>query len=171
MALQRKRLVRWYCVNTHPCQEILVQKQIKAKGFLTEHFEFEKKGKLRPLFPGYLFVSFNVENDPWRLLWRVPGVKRLFSDDPQRPTAVPGQALEAIRQELRNIGILPPSPIVSIDTGDEIQFLKGTFRQFHGICELRDNDRVEVLLTIFGRPSRVEVPISDVALVAKAKAA
>jgi transcription antitermination factor NusG len=170
MPLQRKRLTRWYCMNTHYKQEFMVETQIKALGYSTELFPFSSDGKAKSLFPGYLFVRFNIQQDSWRRLWSLPGVRCIFSQGPQNPTAIPGRLLDICRFELRKITGDPDPNLPAISEGDEIQLTAGAFRQFSGICSKRSDERVSILLTIFGRPQTLEVNAADCLLIKAAAA-
>lgn len=90
----------WYVAVTGFRQETLARDEANKLGlaaFLPMQWEgLGRNRMLAPLFPGYVFVAFDVGEAEWRELYRRPGVKRVLGDDAYTPRAVRGLAIEAL---------------------------------------------------------------------------
>jgi transcription antitermination factor NusG len=116
--------------------------------------------KRLPIFPGYVFTRFSARHDPWRYIWSAPGVKKLFSSDPQTPTRIRPEAMRVILElaEHPNKEIYhQPKPL--FQPGQEVIPTQGAFESFHGIFLQSHANRAKVLMSIFGRNSEVEIDI------------
>ena len=66
---------------------------------------------LKPLFPGYMFVSVNSELAPWRTINNTIGVSRLVSFD-GKPKPLPLQLVSALMLRCDASGaLLPPKSL------------------------------------------------------------
>ena len=81
----------------------------------------------RPLFPGYMFVSFALDTAPWHKINSTVGVARLVSFDGQ-PKA------------------LPPDQFAP---GDELQVMSGPFAEYVATIETIDAEQCIWLLMEF----------------------
>jgi transcription antitermination factor NusG len=90
----------WYVAVTGFRQECLARDEANRLGlsaFLPMQWDgLGRNRMLAPLFPGYLFVAFDVAEPEWRELYRRPGLKRLLGDDAYTPRAVRRSAVEAL---------------------------------------------------------------------------
>src|SRR5690349_23061473 len=76
---------RWFAVNTQPFAEARAQRNLENQGFRT--FMPRRRKMLRharklttveaPLFPRYLFISFDPRRDQWRKVNGTFGVSHL----------------------------------------------------------------------------------------------
>lgn len=169
MNRSRRKLQRWYCIQTYHKQEKLVAESITNLDFEVNLPQFldnkSKKPKIKPLFPSYMFVKFNVERDYWRRLVTMPGVKRLFSTSAECPTPVPGRLLEIVQYEINKLNPAPTSTGPRLfEPGDEVKITHGPWRQFVGICAQSTETRVHLLLSIFGRAYEIDMDVKHVQL-------
>lgn len=112
---------------------------------------------LQPLFPGYLFVSFDPASGGWRKINATYGITRLvaFGND---PAPVPPALLAALMARCDGEGALQPP--CAFTPGDEVRVTKGPFADFVArIEELDSQERVWLLLDILGRPTRVSASL------------
>jgi transcriptional antiterminator NusG len=167
---------RWYVVRTVPGRERMVRDRLEASGFgtflpmtLEERIkrrirwgrEFEEKRK-KPVvaFPAYLFVSFDIDASAWRRIPRIDEVREIMpiSDQPQ---AVSSQFIVQLMVECYDRSEREPDR-VSIEEGSVVRVLNGPFAQFIGICQRSTEERLHILLSLFGRDTRVTMAASDV---------
>lgn len=188
----------WYCVRTYAkaefravldlskmgfrpyCPMFMSQRQVKERGV-------PFRDVIEPLFPRYIFVSFDIARDQWRRVCRADGVELLMIGSNERPMPVSGAIIAAIQKEGRegdgvldfrtkaerdrsnaaarreaasrstDVTYYPP-----IERDQQVKILSGPFAGFHGICAMSANDRVRLLVEIFGRSSEVEVRQAEV---------
>jgi transcriptional antiterminator RfaH len=149
---------RWYVVNTRPHQESRADLNLRRQGFqswLPRLRRTRRHGRrletvLRPLFPGYLFVCFDPETEPWRLIFGTFGVRSLICHD-DRPTPVAGGLVEALHQSTDDDGVVRVAP-EDLKPGDRLRVISGAFADQVGtLIRLADRDRVALLLEMLGR--------------------
>lgn len=109
-----------------------------------------------PLFPGYLFVSFDPGAPGWGKINSTRGVARLVLNDPRRPVPLPQEFIAGLMAHCDAGGLLLPPEELQI--GDEIRILAGPFADFVTRIEtLPDESRVGLLIELMGRPVRTTV--------------
>ncbi len=116
----------------------------------------------RPLFPSYLFVSFDVEYARWRSIFSTVGVASLICNG-SLPTRVPKGVVEAIR-DAEKAGYFDYTTIVCrLKAGDQVRVARGPFADLVGRLQSAvSGDRVRVLLEILGRQAPIELALSEV---------
>lgn len=101
-----------------------------------------------PLFPGYLFVAFDVRRERWRKINNTIGVSRLVSQK-GLPQPLPVKFMEELEARIDTRGYYIPSGTVL--QGDVISISKGPFTGLLAEVEkLEDNARSLALLKITG---------------------
>jgi transcriptional antiterminator RfaH len=153
--------LRWFVVNTHPAAEQKACMHLENQGWQTFFPRIARslrsgrriRTELRPLFPGYVFVRFNIAYTPWRAIDSTVGVRRLVKHG-ETPAAVPYGVVEAIQDMTQ-----PNGQVVfttDLKPGDKIKFLTGPFAEMVGTLERMDSKgRVLVLLELLGRAAHV----------------
>lgn len=159
--LPRSDLRRWYCVWSHAQQEQLAEAALRRRGFETflPLLRPRPKVSLRPAFPRYLFVLFDVEEDPWREIYSTHGVRLLLSSAPTCPTPISHTAIERIQRSLEENAA--PHEEVVIRANDQVRVMRGHFQGKTGICTWTSGRRIGLLMSILN----VAVDRKDVELV------
>ena len=111
-----------------------------------------------PLFPGYAFVSIELQ---WSKARYAPGIVGLIMNG-AGPAHVPDQVIAGIRaREVRGAVELPKSS--GLKPGDHVKILGGPFRGHLALyAGMKPHQRVEVLLALLGSQQRVILPRADV---------
>jgi len=82
---------------------------------------------LKRLFQGYMFVSVNPRQAPWRSINRTIGVSKLVSFE-GKPKPLPRQVISGLMLRCDASGtLLPPK---SLSEGDSVEMLTGPFANF-----------------------------------------
>ena len=127
--------------------------------------EFTKTGKRRvvkkKLYPGYILVNMAVNDDSWFMVRETPGIGD-FTGSAGKPTPMEPKDVERI---LRSSKLLVDEVDPNVKTaipfkkGDRVRVKEGYFQNFEGDVESIDqaHGRVTVMITIFGRPTPVEI--------------
>ncbi|WP_066801114.1 transcription termination/antitermination protein NusG [Sphingomonas soli] len=146
---------RWYVAETETRGEGVAVANLERQSFTSFCPRFRKVRRharrvdtvLAPLFPGYVFVRFDVDTDPWRSINGTRGVRRLVSISPARPRPMPEAAMT---QLLASFGE-DPAPEASVRIGDSVKIVSGPFaEQLATVESLDGKGRVRVLLEILG---------------------
>jgi transcriptional antiterminator NusG len=124
----------------------------------------EKKVKTtsRKFFPGYLLVQMEFNNETWHLVRNTPKVTG-FIGGKNRPISIPDDTINDIVQKIKD-GKLRPKPKITFEKGDSINIIEGPFANFNGTVEevKPEKARLKVLVSIFGRPTPIELEFSQV---------
>ena len=153
----------WFLAQLKPNCANIADKNLKRQGFKTflpmEEKTRQRNGKfftaLRPLFPGYIFVAFDVAHGLWRAVNSTYGVTQLVSFG-KEPTAVPSELVTQLMLRCDVEGkLLPPK---CLKPGDPVTLTKGPFVNFVAEVEqVAPDRRVWVLMEIMGAQTRVAV--------------
>jgi transcriptional antiterminator RfaH len=153
----------WFLAQLKPNCSKVAEKNLKRQGFKTflplEEETRRRNGKfstaLRPVFPGYIFVAFEVAHGLWRAVNSTHGVTRLVSFG-KEPAVVPPDLVSQLLQRCDAKGkMLPPK---LIEPGDRVTLTKGPFANFAAVVEkIEPEQRVWVLMEIMGGHTRVAV--------------
>ena len=158
-------LKNWFLLQFKPNAHKLAERNLHRQGFETflplQEITGRKKtsfiNNLKPLFPGYMFVTFDIQDAPWRKINNTMGVSKLVSFN-SYPKPVPIDLVSGLILRCDVSGkLLPPT---QLNKGDEVQFLNGPFANFITTVEEIDaQQRVWVLMKFMGRPTRISVNI------------
>ena len=155
--------ITWFLAQTKPNSHHIAERNLRWQGFHTflplQEETRRSRGRfvtqLRPLFPGYLFVAFDVEVGGWRAVNSTHGITRLVGLG-KEPKPVPPQLVSTLRLRCDREGRLTPADALA--PGDDVMVKKGPFAEFIAkIGSFASERRVWVLLEIMGGATRVAV--------------
>jgi transcription antitermination factor NusG len=175
---QRMRpLIRdWYCVQANSYQEVnKALASIAALGFevfapsfsqpTPTTIRLQKPPISRLVFGSYFFVRFHQQRDHWRSIWSAPGVKRIFSASAQQPLIIRTWLIKAL-QEFYNPPIIKQARVrlikPSYPDGSLVKIKAGSWQGFTGLVEKTEEERIIVLLSLFGQNHPTSFPRDDV---------
>ena len=159
---------RWYVVQTRPHAEFKAQDHLRRQGFTTylpkliraRRHARKTEQVIRPLFPRYMFVRVDGAVG-WHSIRSTFGVSRLVGGE-NGPTAVREGIVESLRESEGTDGYFRPRGI-NLARGAAIRVLDGVFASCLGLFEnMKDKDRVAVLLDLLGRRVRVVLEAESV---------
>ncbi len=163
---------QWYVVQVISGHEKKVKKvleeYLQAKGMTefvqqilipTEQVSEVKKGQQRisekKMWPGYLLVQMEFNDDSWAYVKDTPGVIDFLGGE--KPTPLSEAELQGIMKELedRQKGVVHKHKVA---IGDHVKIVDGVFVNFVGtVLEVHhDKGRLSVMVSIFGRDTRVD---------------
>jgi transcriptional antiterminator NusG len=122
----------------------------------------------KKVFPGYLLVRLNLDDDSWRVVRDTPGVTG-FVGGGAKPTPLSRKEVEAILGVEKESGVpgegKKARPRLEFDVGEQVRVVTGPFADFNGaISEINvDQSKLKVLVNIFGRETPVELEFGQVA--------
>ena len=170
---------RWYIVHAYSNFEKKVAEAIKerAKAAGLEHLfeevlvpsediiEMRRGRKVhleRKLFPSYVLVKMDMTDAAFLLIKNTPKVTGFLGADNK---AVPISEAEAMRilNQVKE-GVERPKPTVTFEIGEQVKVADGPFASFSGLVEEVDEERsrLKVAVSIFGRPTPVELEFTQV---------
>lgn len=116
----------------------------------------------RKFYPGYVFVQMEMNDLTWHLVKDTPKVTGFLGD--QNPTPVPDREIQAILRQINEGVVGGPKPKVNFELNDQVKVVDGAFANFTGVVEdvRPERQKLKVLVTIFGRPTAVELGYNQV---------
>jgi transcriptional antiterminator NusG len=125
---------------------------------VTEFKQGKKRVSTRKLYPGYLVVQMEINEDTWFLVRETPGIGD-FTGAAGRPTPMQPHEISRILAKQEEKGEEAPKLRIAFRPGDRVKINEGTFENFEGEVDTVDetNGRVTVMINIFGRSTPVEL--------------
>ena len=175
---------RWYVVHTYSGYENKVRSNmgnvVASRGIEDRVFEVVipmedvvefKGGKKvtvqKKVFPGYLLVRCDLDDDTWGAIRNTPGVTG-FVGPGTKPTPLSRREVENILQvKVEGTEASPKRsrPRLEYEVDETVRVKEGPFADFSGqIAEINEDQlKLKVLVNIFGRETPVELEFSQVA--------
>jgi transcriptional antiterminator NusG len=175
----------WYVVHTYAGYENKVKQnlasRVRSMGVEERIFEvvipmedvIEFKGgkkvvAQKKVFPGYLLVRMDLDDNSWYVVRNTPGVTG-FVGSGAKPSPLSRREVEDILGVPGPVGAGTPEkkarPRLEYEVGEQVRVVTGPFADFNGLISEIDVDRskLKVLVNIFGRETPVELEFGNVA--------
>ncbi len=179
---------RWYVVHTNTGFEDRVKSYIEDRlvpeGFQDQVYEVlvptetivepikggKKKTSVRKFFPGYILVKMELNDRSWHFIRNIPKVIGFVGGkikdgiiDPDSVPDIQEQEVQKIKKQIEE-GTLKPKPKITFERGETVKVIEGPFANFSGVIEevRPDKAKVQVLVTIFGRTTPIELDFNQV---------
>jgi transcriptional antiterminator NusG len=125
---------------------------------VTEFKGGKKRVTKRKLYPGYLVVNMEINEDTWFLVRETPGIGD-FTGAAGRPSPMLPHEVNRILAKKEEKADEAPKLKIGFHIGDRVKITEGTFENFEGEVSAIDeaNGRVTVMINIFGRSTPVEL--------------
>ncbi len=138
-----------------------LEEKISAALVPTEKVSEIKSGKKviseHKIYPGYIFVEMELSEETLALVKNCPGIGDFLGSG---GLAVPlsDKEVEKVTAEAESKEEAPTLKI-DFDSGDNIKIVEGAFKNFEGVVDevIGDKGLLRVVVTIFGRPTPVEL--------------
>lgn len=164
------RGAEWFCAATIYGQTDLALEHLEKQEFTTFHplvWERRTKGGRTkreevPMFPGYIFVQFDLRLDDWRPINSTRGVDRLLCLMPERPHALSLDAIHLVAENASKLSAEFEAMARAKLTGYKLRVTKGPWAGQEGVCLWHAKDRVQLLLSLFGRPTKLGIDVGRV---------
>jgi len=155
----------WFILQFKSNSHHKAAKNLNRQGFETflplQNITLRKASRFvtstKPLFPGYMFVSFDKSELKWNKINHTCGVLRLVTFN-STLKSIPSTFVENLmkRYDLSDKLL----PIEKIKKGDKVNILKGPFANFIATIESYETEqRIWVLLDLMGRKTKIQTPL------------
>lgn len=170
---------RWYIVHAYTNFERKVADAIRerAKQAGLEHLfedivvptedvvEVRRGRKVqveRKFLPGYVLVKMELTDPAFLLIKNTPKVTGFLGPE-NKPMPISEEEAARILHQVRE-GVERPKPSVTFEIGEQVRVADGPFASFAGSVEEVDEERarLKVAVSIFGRPTPVELEFGQV---------
>jgi transcriptional antiterminator NusG len=170
---------KWYVVTTYSNYEnkvkVALQERIRqfkmdasfgeilvpTETITTQGKDGKSRVRSKTTFPGYVFVEMMMNENTWHLVKDTPKVTGFVGN--QKPQPVKPPHIEDLRKGITE-GAVKPKPRQQFQEGDDVRVTVGAFANFSGtVQEVKpDKQKLKVMVSIFGRPTPVELDFSHV---------
>lgn len=170
---------RWYIVHAYTNFESKVAEAIKDRaksaglGHLFEDVvvpmedvvEVKRGRKVqseRKFLPGYVLVKMEMTDAAFVLIKNTPKVTGFLGAD-NKPMPISEDEAMRILNQVKE-GVERPKPSITFEIGEQVKVADGPFASFSGFVEEVDEERsrLKVAVSIFGRPTPVELEFGQV---------
>ncbi len=130
---------------------------------IVELVKGKRKESSRKFYPGYILVKMELDDETWYLINDTAKVSG-FLGGRKKPTPISDEEAQQILSRME-AGKLKPQPKFLFESGDEVRVIDGPFTNFNGTVEdvNPEKGKIKVLVSIFGRPTPVELEFVQVA--------
>lgn len=167
----------WYVVHTYSGHEnkvaITLKQRAEIGGYTDRIFklfvpnqqkivvsEGKKRSVEERLFPGYLMVLMDMDDDSWYIIRTTPGVTG-FVGMGSTPTPLPESEVKTL---MRYAKMEAPKFEAKFNVGDSVKVNDGPFKDFLGkVDDVNDEQgKVRVLVSVFGRETPLELDFEQI---------
>ena len=163
----------WYVVHTYSGYENKVKANI-AKTIENRHLEDQilevrvpmqevvelkngaKKQVQKKMFPGYVLINMEMNDDTWYVVRNTRGVTGFVG-----PGSKPVPLTEA---EMRPLGIKSEEVVVDFEEGDTVTVIGGVWKDTVGVIQNMNHNKqiVTINVDLFGRETPVEISFAEI---------
>jgi transcriptional antiterminator NusG len=171
--------MNWYIIHTYSGFERKVEESLRARASAynfgdklgavlipTEEVVELRNGKKvtskRMLYPGYVIVQMAMDDEMWHQVKNTPRVTG-FVGGGNTPVPLSADEVNGILYRQAS-SVDRPRPKLTFEKGEAVRIVDGPFASFQGKVDEVNPDRntLRVLVTIFGRPTPVELEFLQV---------
>jgi transcriptional antiterminator NusG len=177
---------KWYVVHSQSGYEKKAEQAMRARvqSMHLDHKVYEivipmedvvefKNGRKqtvqKKMFPGYILVRCELDDDSWLCIRQTPGITGFVGQNQrgQRPTPLSKKEVQHFFAPKDEGEVQPKrkAPKLDYEVGEAVRVKEGPFADFQGqIAEINaDHMKLKVLVNIFGRDTLVEMDFGQVA--------
>jgi len=170
---------QWYVVHTYSGHEYKVKKKLEMAvenismqnvilqvlvptEEVVEIKQNKKKIIKRKFYPSYVFIEMIMNNATYWLVRNTVGVTGFLGGI--KPIPMAHYEVENLLNAIVNPNVSKPRPAVSFEKEENVRIIEGPFKHFIGTVEEINQERgkLRIMVTIFGRPTPVELDFLQV---------
>lgn len=170
---------KWYIVHVLSGFENRVLKTLKERIVnhnMTEYFaeimvpeesvvanvNGKKRTMKKKFFPGYVLIKMVMSEKTWHLVKDTDKITGFIGGTKDKPMPISDEEAQAMTASLAE-GFKRTRSVANFSEGDSVKVIEGPFASFVGTVEtISDKGKVKVQVSIFGRPTPVELEFSQV---------
>ena len=170
---------KWYVAHVLTGQENKVAKTLKERILnygLAEYFaqilvpqesvvsmaSGQKRTIKKKYFPGYMMIRMVMNDETWHLVKETNKITGFLGGTREKPTPISSEEAVYMMGQVSD-GFKKPLTALSFSEGDSVRVTEGPFTSFVGTVDaVNDKGKLRVSVSIFGRPTPVELDSSQV---------
>ena len=152
----------WFVLQFKSNSHHLAAKNLNRQGFetfLPLHDTTSRKlsrfiNTSKPLFPGYMFITFDRAESAWHKINNTYGVSRLITSNSELKP-IPTIFIDSLMMRYDLSGKL--LPVEKLKKGDQVKVLEGPFADFIATVETYETEqRIWILMDLMGRKTKIQ---------------
>ena len=170
---------QWYVVRTYSGHEDKVKNSIERtvenlgmQNFISQVLvpteevvsvkNNKKKIRKKKFYPGYVFIEMIINNETYWLVRNTTGVTGFLGG--VKPAPMAESEVANLIKAVTNPEDAKPRPAISFEKDENVRITEGPFNHFIGVVEEvnQEKGKLKVMVTIFGRPTPVELDFLQV---------
>jgi transcriptional antiterminator NusG len=170
---------KWYIVHVLSGFENRVLKTLKERIVnhnMTEYFaeimvpeesvvanvNGKKRTMKKKFFPGYVLIKMVMMDKTWHLVKDTDKITGFIGGTKDKPMPISDEEAASMTASMAE-GFKRTRSVANFSEGDSVKVIEGPFASFVGVVEnISDKGKVKVQVSIFGRPTPVELEFSQV---------
>ena len=132
----------------------------------TRTVQVEKNGKKKEIeenrFPGYVLVEMVMTDEAWFVVRNTPNVTGFVGSHGNRSKPTP-----LLEQEIRDILVSMGQTVqefdIDVEVGQTVRIIDGAFADYTGKITEIDNNKVKMIISMFGNDTIAEVNLNQIA--------
>lgn len=172
--------LRWYAVRTYSGYENKAKKGLEDRVRLENLQELfgdvlvptetvqetvrgAKRTTKRKSMPGYILVQMVLNDRSFHAVKNTPKVTGFVGSNDTNPPAMRDEEIARLTSQMTE-GVLKPKPRIVFEEGNTVRVTEGPFANFTGTVEevKPEKNKLRVTVSIFGRPTPVELEFTQV---------
>jgi len=176
-ASESEAQLEWYILKVQSNREDSVkrnlEKRIKVAGLekffghiivptesVTELKNGKRKVVKQKLYPGYVIIQMEINDDSWYLVRQTSGIGDFAGADGKPITMLPDEVEKILQMEEQDTEEANTKGLrIAFTVGSNVKVTEGTFQNYEGIVDSIDpvSGKVTVMISYFGRSTPVEL--------------
>ena len=117
----------------------------------------------RKLYPGYVLVQMDMNDESWHLVKSTPRVTAFIGGTALKPTPITDKEVEIILPRMDDSKSNPTQKL-TFEKGESVRIIDGPFKDFSGNVEdiNYEKSKLRVSVVIFGRATPVELEFDQI---------
>lgn len=170
---------KWYIAKAQTGQENKVTKSLKERIVnykMTDLFAAilvpeetvvttangKKKTIKKKFFPGYVLIKMIMNDKTWHLVKSTDKITGFVGGTLDKPAPITNEEAAYMTSQMED-GFKKPRTSINFTEGESVKVIEGPFANFVGTIEaVSDKGKIKVNVSIFGRPTPVELDFTQV---------
>ncbi len=121
----------------------------------------KKRNIKKKFFPGYVLIRMIMNENTWHLVKDTDKITGFIGGTKEKPTPISDEEAAFMTNQMQE-GFKRPRGTTNYSEGDQVKVIEGPFASFVGTVEAVTDKKVKVNVSIFGRPTPVELDFSQI---------
>jgi transcriptional antiterminator NusG len=129
---------------------------------VTANVNGKKRSMKKKFFPGYVLIKMVMNDKTWHLVKDTDKITGFIGGTKEKPMPISDEEAATLTNSMTE-GFKRSRSVANFSEGDSVKVIEGPFASFVGVVEaISDKGKVKVNVSIFGRPTPVELEFGQV---------